>query len=259
MVIITKALLGAELRANDNIDDNKNNFNNENLPLDVIQDLKTWETQVFSKIIITELIAELNEGRHFAITRQAYISLILPRWFRLKFEDNDLKKSISPEIVPGILMKEDFASDIFKQYLKSYEIGVVNIVVDGYDDETDELVPRKYFTGGFILNTLVELLSVHESPNSLYRLIPKMRIPIWFDTEFVSIDANFDTNSHNNWENEIGGIDLDMSIKDRIRTIKAGNNSGFSFSKSGLKEMILKQGKVVVPIIRNLRQVDGLN
>jgi len=261
VVVVTRAHLGAELRTDDDAayaGSGCDRFGANRGESEAQRDLRNWASGVFAQVLLPELEAELNDGRHFAITRQAFNALILARWFKLKVNDTILRETVCPELVPKMLVEDDFAGAVYKQYLESYNLGVMNYIREDTDPVTQQTIPRRYFSGGYILRALKDLLAVDSSPVSLERCVPKSRVPLWVDTEFVSVDGGFDSGPGHDEGTDPGGIDLDLSHSGRIRTVNAGSDPVFHFSPEGTTELIRRQGRAVVPIIRDIRRVSGL-
>lgn len=106
------------------------------------------------EMIIPEIEREVNEGQTFANLRQIYNSVILATWYK-----QNLKKTVLGEIyadqnkTKGIVYSEDAAGQspvqaIYNQYLEAFEKGVYNFIREDYDPATQQLIPRKYFSGG---------------------------------------------------------------------------------------------------------------
>ena len=263
VALVAKARLGAELRADDlsrKAYAGSPKFGMDRLPTGIQKDISDWADDIFAEVLLPELEAELNDGRHFATTRQAFGALILARWFKSKIQHSPLARAAPPDLVPNIMIDEDFATAVFRQYVSAFDLGVMNFIREDYDSSTQELIPRKYFSGGFILEALRNILAVNISPVPPDRWpIPKTRVPLWLDTEFVTIGDDPGHGATRDAETDPGGIDLDLSSANRMRTIKVGSDPNFAFSARGIRELVRRRGKAVVPLIRGIRRVTGLD
>lgn len=101
--------------------------------------------------IIPAVEKEINFGKTFAPLRQIYHSLILAEWYK-----RNLKQSILTQLyvdqnkTNGINIEDkDIAKKIYSQYIVAIQKGVCDIIKEDYDPLTQEIIPRKYFTGGF--------------------------------------------------------------------------------------------------------------
>ncbi len=112
--------------------------------------LHTLTSLITKEIILPELEKEVNEGKNFAPVRQIFHSMILAAWFKQALKRNVLsnfyvnKKKISG--VDGI--DKNAKEQIYKQYLHIYKVGAYNYIREDVDPITQQVIPRKYFSGG---------------------------------------------------------------------------------------------------------------
>ncbi|MEI6437470.1 MAG: SNF2-related protein [Candidatus Omnitrophota bacterium] len=106
--------------------------------------------QVLRAIIIPALEKEVNEGENFARLRQVYQSLILAVWFKKKVTSGILNKIyVDRGKVEGVSVDDPQAArKIWAQYVEAFKKGVYNYIKDENDPVTQEVIPRKYFSGG---------------------------------------------------------------------------------------------------------------
>ncbi len=107
---------------------------------------------VFKQKILPLIEANVNKGGNFAVLRQIFGSLVLAAWYK-----EALKRSIVTELYVDKGMTARMANSseitsevIYQQYLKAYRVGVFNYIreeVIGAGE--DDILPRKYFSGGF--------------------------------------------------------------------------------------------------------------
>ncbi len=107
-------------------------------------------SQIVKEIILPEIEKEVNTGKNFATLRQIYNSLILASWYK-----NNLKESLISRVyadkstVKGVDLSDLSAKGrIYQQYLKAYKKGVFNYIKE-YPQGDGQIIPRKYFSGGF--------------------------------------------------------------------------------------------------------------
>jgi len=130
-------------------------------------------SQIVREIVIPELTTEVNEGKNFAQLRQVYNSLILATWYKKKIKDSILAQVYADKNkVAGITINDVGAGSkpaleraptrgapteildtnaIYQRYLKAFKKGVYNYIKEEQDPITQEIVPRKYFSGGEVL------------------------------------------------------------------------------------------------------------
>ena len=108
---------------------------------------------ILREIVIPVLTKEVNEGKNFATLRQIYHSLILSAWFKRKLKENLLKKAYADKN-KNIGLEFDGMNEqaIYQQYLEAYKKGAFNFIKEE-TDATGEVVPHKYFSGGFTGDT----------------------------------------------------------------------------------------------------------
>jgi hypothetical protein len=102
------------------------------------------------EIIIPEIEREVNEGATFAPLRQIYNSMILAAWYKNNLKESFLGMSyVDKNKVKGLETDDQFITEkIYNQYLEAFKLGVFNYIKDDYDLYTQEVIPRKYFSGG---------------------------------------------------------------------------------------------------------------
>ncbi|MBF0489700.1 MAG: protein kinase [Candidatus Omnitrophica bacterium] len=143
------------------------------------KDVHTLASQIVREIVIPELTREVNENKNFVKLRQVYNSLILAAWYKKKIKDSILSKvyadknkvegvqytsSVVPERfsrAPSSLAnpgspteafgddKRDDTEAIYRRYIQAFKKGVYNYIKEDVDPQTQERIPRKYFSGGF--------------------------------------------------------------------------------------------------------------
>lgn len=110
----------------------------------------TLTSDTFKNIIVPQIEKEVNEGKLFANLRQIFNSMILATWYK-----QNLKKSILSQIyvdqnkASDLKMNdEEVIQNIYAQYVTSFQKGVFNYIKEDYIPETQQIIPRKYFSGG---------------------------------------------------------------------------------------------------------------
>lgn len=124
--------------------------------------------QILSQDTIKEkilpLIAqEVNYGEHFVPLRKIYHALILATWFKKQFRGSVLERSFANrKAIQGIDLSDEATKDkIYQQYVQAFKTGVFNYLKEEYDPVTQQIVPRKYFSGGMALQTVREDIQVN--------------------------------------------------------------------------------------------------
>ena len=106
--------------------------------------------QIIREIVLPQLEKEINEGKNFTLLRQVYNSLILATWFKKRMKDSVLgHKYMNQNKIMGIdIDDKDSKQKIYEQYIKSFKKGVYNYIKEEQDPMLQQMVPRKYFSGG---------------------------------------------------------------------------------------------------------------
>ncbi len=107
-------------------------------------------SEMIREIIIPAIEQEVNEGENFAILRQIYQSLILATWYKNNLKDSLLVKAYADQNKTfGVDVDDkDIKNKIYDQYTEAFRKGVYDYIREDYDAVTDEVIPRKYFSGG---------------------------------------------------------------------------------------------------------------
>ncbi len=119
------------------------------------------------QIIIPMLEKEVNTGANFAPLRQVYSSIILAMWYKERMQGSILSSAyVNRGKVAGVNVADKAAAaKIWQQYVQAYKKGAFNIISEEKDSATSEIIPRKYFAGGFTVNGM---------PRNIYVLNDRM-------------------------------------------------------------------------------------
>ena len=113
------------------------------------------QTALLREVIIPEIEREVNEGRTFANLRQIYNSMILAAWYRGALKESLLGQVYMDQNKTKGVDVEDKAikQEIYEQYLQAFQKGVYNYIKEDLDPATQEIIPRKYFSGGLVVSS----------------------------------------------------------------------------------------------------------
>jgi hypothetical protein len=114
---------------------------------------------VMREVVIPILEKEVNEGKNFAKLRQIYHAMVLATWFKRNLKESLIGRVYTDQNkVKGIdLAEEGSSGKIWAQYVEAFKKGVFNYVKEESEEMTGEVIPRKYFSGGFAANDNVPL------------------------------------------------------------------------------------------------------
>ncbi len=110
-------------------------------------------SEIVREILIPEIEKEVNQGETFANLRQIYNSMILAAWYKLNLKESLLGQVYMNQNKTAGVDTEDkqVNQKIYDQYVQAFSMGVYNYIREDYDEATSQIIPRKYFSGGFWL------------------------------------------------------------------------------------------------------------
>lgn len=116
--------------------------------------------QMIRDIILPEIEKEVNEGKNFSTLRQVVSAMVLATWYKRALKESLLGRVYMDQ---GKVEGVDLATSnnvalgntetIYQQYLQAFKKGVFNIIKEEKDFKTSRVMPRKYFAGGFKMNS----------------------------------------------------------------------------------------------------------
>ncbi len=131
--------------------------------------VSNFSSQVVREVLIPAIEKEVNEGKNFANLRQIYNAMILATWYKQNLRESLLGKVyVDQAKVKGVDLKDPTAKEkIYQQYVAAIKKGVFHFIKEDYDKYTNEVIPRKYFSGGFDGQKLPEVTAVIERGDNL--------------------------------------------------------------------------------------------
>jgi hypothetical protein len=145
-------------------------------------------TDVMRQIIIPAIEKEVNEGENFARVRQIYNALILATWFKTRLKGSPLADVYGDSGKNDGLESNDPGAPgkIFARYVQAYQKGVYDYVQEDLDPGSGEVLPRKYFSGGFDPSVLPEKLAADGTPSEARGSLKLARIlPVLFQPKVI--------------------------------------------------------------------------
>ena len=144
------------------LEHNSQNIGGSNEKRQGAAEVSKLSSEVVRKIIIPEIEKEVNSGEHFTSLRQIVGAMVLATWYK-----KALKASLLGEVyadkarVKGVDQDPVNNQQIYERYVKAFKKGVFNLIKEDKDRYTDELIPRKYFSGGYRWTAQARAQSVH--------------------------------------------------------------------------------------------------
>lgn len=126
---------------------------NKSNSVEVADAKHTLATQIVRDVILPVLEKQVNEGEHFAQLRQMYQAMILATWYKKALKESIIVKVYADK---GKIKGVDNSNPadieaIYQQYLDAFKKGAFNYIKEDIDRTTGQVIPRKYFSGGFTL------------------------------------------------------------------------------------------------------------
>ncbi|MBF0123360.1 MAG: hypothetical protein HQL21_08170, partial [Candidatus Omnitrophica bacterium] len=121
-------------------------------------------SRIMREIIIPVIEKEVNEGKNFAPLRQVVSGMILATWYKMRLKETILGKVYADKAkVRGIDQDPRINQEIYSQYLDAFKKGVFNMIKEDVDQFSQELIPRKYFSGGFDRKELAMAIKIQSA------------------------------------------------------------------------------------------------
>ncbi|MCP3683332.1 MAG: hypothetical protein GY861_11645 [bacterium] len=123
-------------------------------------DREAASVSTMREVILPAIEKEVNQGKHFANLRQIYNAMIFAAWFKQSLKQSLLGQVyVDQQKTVGVDTQDKQINDkIYDQYLDAFKQGVFNYIKEEYDPAKEQVIPRKYFSGGAALRT-AEVLS----------------------------------------------------------------------------------------------------
>jgi len=120
------------------------------IPENQAKEINDVSSEVIREVIIPAIEKEVNEGKNFANLRQIFHSMILAAWYKQNLKESLLAQVyVNQNKVNGIdLEDKQIKEKIYNQYVEAFEKGVYDYIKEDYDAVTQQIIPRKYFSGG---------------------------------------------------------------------------------------------------------------
>lgn len=111
-------------------------------------------SQAVRDVLIPEITREINEGKNFATLRQIYNALLLAAWYKVKVKNSILNIAFAnkSKTAGNEIEDKSIKEKIYTQYVNAFKKGVYNYVHEDVDEANNEVIPRKYFSGGALVN-----------------------------------------------------------------------------------------------------------
>ncbi len=150
-------------------------------------------SEVVREVLIPEIEREINEGANFAKLRQIYHAMILSTWYKKRLQESLLGQVyVDQNKTMGVdTQDKQINQKIYDQYVESFKKGVYNYIKEDYNPATQQITPRKYFSGGMNQSMLSRIFKFMDRPTR-FEVAPT-GFEISYQTSLI--DANKDNAS----------------------------------------------------------------
>ncbi len=123
-------------------------------------------TGMIRELLLPEIEKEVNEGKDFAPLRQMYNSMILATWYKQNLKESLLGKVyVDQNKTRGVDLKDkNVQQKIYEEYLQAFKKGAYDYIKEDYDPATQQVISRKYFSGGADFAMLSKVNAVKKEP-----------------------------------------------------------------------------------------------
>ena len=125
-----------------------------------LKELNQYSSQLIRESIIPKLTQEVNSSKRYARLRQVYYSLVLSRWFKMRFsgKSGQYADRIDKHDLTGLTSQEPYDKlTYFKQYQESFAKGEYNLKEPVYTPYGQTI--RTYMSGGFDWRGITKVMS----------------------------------------------------------------------------------------------------
>ena len=190
---------------------------------------------VFKQIILPIIESDVNVGGNFAVLRQIYSSLVLSIWYK-----EAIKRSIVADLYvdQGLTSSMGYSSKttpeaVYDQYLEAFRVGVFEYIrEDVVGPSADDILPRKYFSGGFTGAKIREIAEKNVSEKLTLKSNSSTQEGklYWVRMNLNEDDKDLIDENYYGAEN-VGGIDLSTNGEFDLNIDKVGDGIQFQLSQ----------------------------
>jgi len=211
------------------------------IPENQVKEISDVSSEIIREVLIPEIEREVNEGKNFANLRQIYNSMILATWYKQNLGESLLGQVyVNQNKINGIdLEDKQMKEKIYNQYVEAFKKGVFNYIKEDYDEVTQQIIPRKYFSGGFAgdkLGVIGERLSEQREVRAR---------PVTVEFRGLSVDSSSPVTSENWFDESLSGNILGGAAK-TYDEIEEGKPV-FTLTSLSRYEQMLENGKMLPP------------
>ncbi len=126
-----------------------------------VNDTSKLTSDVVREILLPAIEREVNEGRNFANLRQIVSGMILAAWFKKSLKESVLGQVYADQRkVRGVDQDPANNQAVYEQYVQAFRKGAFNMIREDVDRYSQEVIPRKYFSGGYTNKDLDKAMKI---------------------------------------------------------------------------------------------------
>jgi len=117
-------------------------------------EVRSISEKVIREVVLPEIEKEVNGGKNFSTLRQIFHAMILSTWFKRNMKKSLVGRAYTDKNkVIGIdLADKEIKGKIWSQYVEAFKKGAFNYIKEEMDEGSQEIIPRKYFSGGYVFS-----------------------------------------------------------------------------------------------------------
>ncbi|MBZ0167599.1 MAG: hypothetical protein K8I00_12405, partial [Candidatus Omnitrophica bacterium] len=146
------------------------------------EEISSVTSEIIKEILIPEIEYEVNNGQHFAKLRQIANAMVLATWYKQNLKDSLLSYVyVDQNKTRGIDLTDRTMKDqIYDRYIQAFERGVYNYIKEEYDPREEQIILRKYFSGGLDWIDYSKRTSIINGDSG--QVVPGRLVPVANDT-----------------------------------------------------------------------------
>jgi hypothetical protein len=125
-------------------------FGMASLSVEQVNQTDDLTAQMVREVLLPEIEKEVNEGKTFANLRQIYASMVMAWWYKQALKQSLLGQVyVNKNKIVGVDLEDKTEKEkIYQQYLDAFKKGAYNFIKEEYDPAKQQMIPRKYYSGG---------------------------------------------------------------------------------------------------------------
>ncbi len=188
-------------------------------------------SDIFKDVILPLIESDVNIGSNFAVLRQIYDSLLLAVWYKQAMIRSIVAELYIDHGITGSMEHSGNSTpqSVYSQYVETFKEGVFSYIrEEAVTSNSSEIIPRKYFSGGFNAADTKQITMKEVAANLLLQSASTSGSGQLYWVRMNLSDDDRDTIDKRFYSaDEVGGIDL--SIGNTFELDLETSGEGFRF------------------------------